>query len=392
MKNETRNEILILAPHLEFPTRNGADIYVERLTHHLGQLRDLILLSKDRQITYRNGSIDSQVTFKNEFRSKTIAAIRTIFFQSHYLGERFLTEEYQQQAQTLLQKYPQSNIICSFLSTNQIVKLQQTKKITLTHNDEILWFQNQRKFTYNLLHKWVAWQSEIWIKNFFREQARNLFLAHICQSDFDGYKKLATEHLGIVVPAGVEIHPLPKSPPFECILRLLFVGSLSVKMNYDALLFFRQQFWPHLKDSFGSKIEFVIAGSNPSDSVQKLAYQEQWPLFANLEDDDLQDLYQKATFAVLPFPYTTGTKLKLLNAMSHGLPVLGTTNMLSLPEQDFFPSLYSDSSQDWVTHLSKYVLTGISQKEREKSQGYAVQFSWEKISEQFERELNKFGF
>ena len=142
---------------------------------------------------------------------------------------------------------------------------------------------------------------------------------------------------------------------------------------------------------FRSKIEFMVAGSNPSSSVQELANREQWPLFANLDDTELHALYQKANFAVLPFPYTTGAKLKLLNSMVHGLPVLGTKNMLSLPQQDFSPNYYSDSPTDWSKHLSKFISAGVSESDKKKCQDYASQFSWRKIIEEFEEQLKSSG-
>lgn len=391
MHNKPNDPTLILAPHLEFPTRNGGDIYIERLAHHLSKHRDIVLLAKNIKLFYRQGKSNTLTHFSNTFRPKLLAATRTILFRTHYLSERFLTTEYKKQAEKILQEYPLSTAILSLLSTNSIIKRNHRKLITLTQNDEIVWFGNQRKFTSNPFHKWVAWQSEVWVRSFFREQTKSIFLAHICQSDFDGYKKIAPQLTNIIVPAGVESYQLSNSMIYDGVLHLLFVGSLSVKMNQDALSFFSDAIWPQLKEAFGKKIKFSVAGSNPTNSVKNLVNKEQWTLFANLDDKELQELYTKATFAVLPFPYTTGAKLKLLNAMTHGLPVLGTKNMISLPNQEFSPNFYSDLPEDWVSHLAKFSPTGISFEEREKCQEFASQYSWQKIVEKFELQLNQLG-
>jgi glycosyltransferase involved in cell wall biosynthesis len=386
--------IIFLAPHLEFPTRNGGDIYTEKLSLHLSSYKTVILLATNRQVTYKNGSIAEVIYFQNKLRSKVWAALRTILFVSHYLAERFNTPIYQKKAKLLLLQYPKARTLCSMLSTSECIKelLPYSKIAILTQNDEILWFQNQRHFSKNIFHKIVAWISENWVKRFLKNEEKKHLFIHITQTDYEGFKVAAPNHKGIVVPAGVDISDLSPKKITDGVTRLVFVGTLSVKTNYDALLFFKNRFWPTLKEKFKTKIEFQIAGSNPTKSIYELAQEQGWQVFANLEDAELKAVYECASFSVLSFPYTTGAKLKLLNSLAVGLPVLATKNMLSSPEQNFQPNCYSDSPKEWVDHLSKYIEQGISEQDRQICQKYANQFSWQKIVEEFEKTLTELGF
>jgi len=80
--------IIFIAPHLEYPPRNGGDIYIERLGRHLSSLRKVIILAKNKQISYKGKAIVQEIPFPNEVRSKILAAIRTVGRQSHYLHHK----------------------------------------------------------------------------------------------------------------------------------------------------------------------------------------------------------------------------------------------------------------------------------------------------------------
>ena len=86
--------MIILAPHLEFPVRNGADIYVEKLACHLSFTRQMIVLAKNERISYLYGEKVIEYRFENQFRPKNLSGLRTLFLQSNYLAERFLTDSY----------------------------------------------------------------------------------------------------------------------------------------------------------------------------------------------------------------------------------------------------------------------------------------------------------
>jgi glycosyltransferase involved in cell wall biosynthesis len=393
MKNKSKT-IIFIAPHLEYPPRNGGDIYIERLGRHLSNLRKVVILAKNKQITYKCESIVQEIPFPNEMRPKILAAIRTIWRQSHYLLERLITNNFLRQSRELIEENREATILCSYLITTKILEEMPftiEKQAVFTQNDEIVWFQNQRKFSNNPFQKIVAWLSEQWVGKFLTQNANKYLFIHINELDFAGYEKRIPTHQAIIIPAGVDILPLPP-PAWDGILRLLFVGSLSAQINYDALVFFEKQFWSAIKKQFKNQIQVCVAGSQPSKAVRRLCAAQDWPLYADISDEYLHSLIGQATFAILPFPYTTGAKIKLLNSLANGLPVLATTIMNYLPGQDFLPNLYSNNPEKWIQHLSHYTGTGISTQGREACQQFAMQYSWGKIAEKLDSDLIAMGF
>jgi len=385
---------IILAPHLEYPLRNGADIYVEKISRYLsigcGQVS---LLGTNTLTNYENGTQVAQEHYENSIRSKYWAAMRTLVFRTNYLAEKFLTPAFKTQAEVLMAQRPNDLLICSLTVTASFLKKNGTSCpiIILTENDEVAWFRNQRRHSHNPLQKLSALFSEQWSVRFLRQHAQEYIYIHITEADQVGYEQIMPGHRCFVVPAGVNIENFSNNMPWDGIIRLLFVGSLSVKMSYDALFFFQKRFWPVLKDEFGENIEMTVLGSRPSMGVRQLCRREKWKLLADASEEKLYTQYGRATFAVLPFPYTTGAKLKLLSALAVGLPVLCTTNMKILPGQEFAPNLYSDEPREWRDHLNTFNLTGITSEQRASCQHYASQYSWEIIAADMARKLCDLG-
>jgi len=66
-------------------------------------------------------------------------------------------------------------------------------------------------------------------------------------------------------------------------------------------------------------LPFIIAGKNPSKSLDKIAHLcKHTCLVANPSEDEINDLIQKAHINILPSFNNTGLKLKLLHALFQG--------------------------------------------------------------------------
>lgn len=93
----------------------------------------------------------------------------------------------------------------------------------------------------------------------------------------------------------------------------LYHGKLSVDENEYAATWLIEKIFSKLK------IPLVIAGMNPSSSLQNLAKENaQICIIANPSEKEMQDLIEKAQVHVLPSFNNTGIKIKLLNALYNG--------------------------------------------------------------------------
>ena len=382
---------LIIAPHFEFPTMNGGDIYIEQIAQHLSaEIGRVTLLGCSEIVDYSQGSLVQRKKYDNKMRSKSAAALRTILLQDHYYAQKFLTPAFSKTAQDLIDSNPGSQLFFSYLVTTNILTNAKNspKPVVITQNDERVWFENQAKHSNNPLQKWVSHLSAKWVTRFFRQKSQGFVFAHITKEDMQGYQALG-QHRGFVLPAGVEVLPLPTMAKWDGTIRLLFCGSLGVKMNFDALQHFEGNYWPQIKAKFKDTVVDTVAGSNPSSQVRNLCTRNGWQLQPNLASEQLLALHHTSTFAILPFPYTTGAKIKLLNAYAAGLPVLATTNMRFGEKQDFYPNLYSNAPDEWVRRLEQISTEGISSPDKERCQDFASQYSWPAIIQSMLKELDQ---
>lgn len=137
---------------------------------------------------------------------------------------------------------------------------------------------------------------------------------------------------------GIEIaFPGHRSPPTSG--GLLFVGNLAYPPNVDGLEWFIRDVWSRILETRpGTRL--VVAGSNPGRDLSKLLEAPRTSLIAN--PDDLEPLYREAAGAIVPLRAGSGSRIKILEAGAHSVPVVatqaGAAGLALDPTRDFFAS------------------------------------------------------
>jgi polysaccharide biosynthesis protein PslH len=103
--------------------------------------------------------------------------------------------------------------------------------------------------------------------------------------------------------------------------RILFVGSMDYHPNTDAVLYFADEIWPALQRQLPSAV-FTIVGRNPPEKVRALARRAAIEVTGTVPD--VRPYYREASVAVVPLRMGAGTRLKILEAMAAGIPVVST--------------------------------------------------------------------
>jgi polysaccharide biosynthesis protein PslH len=102
---------------------------------------------------------------------------------------------------------------------------------------------------------------------------------------------------------------------------LVFVGSLGYPPNADGMLWFIDEIWPAIRAANpGARLR--IAGSGAPRALRALGHRRGIELLGFV--DDLDALYAGATLAVAPLLAGGGTRIKLLEAAAHQVPIVAT--------------------------------------------------------------------
>lgn len=126
-----------------------------------------------------------------------------------------------------------------------------------------------------------------------------------------------------VVPNGFEAglldaHPDQRVHP----RRLMFCGLMDYHPNVDAVRYFAEQILPDLKRS-DPGIELWVVGRSPAPELVALAEREP-AIHVTGRVDDVSALLATAAVVVVPLRAGGGTRLKILEALAMGKPVVST--------------------------------------------------------------------
>lgn len=103
--------------------------------------------------------------------------------------------------------------------------------------------------------------------------------------------------------------------------RILFVGIMSYHANVDAVTWFAQRIWPEIKSRLPEAV-FTVVGRDPAPEIRALAAQPGIEITGWVQD--VRPYYQDALAVVAPLRIGGGTRLKILEAMAAGVPVVST--------------------------------------------------------------------
>lgn len=104
--------------------------------------------------------------------------------------------------------------------------------------------------------------------------------------------------------------------------RVAFVGSMDYHANVDAVVSFAKEIWPRLREQQPGLI-FTIVGRDPDAEVRQLASIPGIEVTGTI--DDVRPYYYEMLAAIIPLRVGGGSRLKILEAMAAGVPVVSTT-------------------------------------------------------------------
>ena len=185
-----------------------------------------------------------------------------------------------------------------------------------------------------------------------------------------------------VVPNGVDVQYFtPRPDPGGA--RLLFCGRLDQLANRGAITYFFQSIWPELSGKMNN-LEIDVVGKNPPAWLVELSQRDprvHVPGFV----DDVRQYFRKATVFVCPITDGGGTRLKILDALAMGMPIVSTTFAASgLGLCDEKHLLLADTPNDFACKTSR-LLSDRAQRVYLARGGREIvvsAYSWEVIGKQ----------
>jgi glycosyltransferase involved in cell wall biosynthesis len=103
---------------------------------------------------------------------------------------------------------------------------------------------------------------------------------------------------------------------------IVFFGLLDYYPNTDGIMHFWYDIWPHLTRRRPTA-RFIVAGSAATPELRELEKQAGFTLIEN--PADIREVAACASLSIVPLRLGAGTRLKILDSMALGLPVVSTS-------------------------------------------------------------------
>ncbi len=335
--------ILMLSPGYPFPTDNGAKRRVLASAAYMSKHHELTIVAFQNPNSNPPSSPEKCQLKWNEYiinqneKGKIETAIKAFFSKYSYPEVKYWNGNYQKIVSQLLSSHNFDCIWVHFLFMAAYIKEIFSKRkygkkhnmpllLLDQHNVDELTYRSFLKINTNIFMKSYAYlemKKAQWLqKKWFHE-----FDAIFCVSKEDLRK--TSEYVGEntelwLTPNGVDIDyfrvPVQEENTKKDAI-LIFGASLDVKMNQDAVFWFCSSIWPLIKAKI-SDAQFWIVGRNPNYEIKKLSGKQGIKVTGTVPD--VRDYYRLGKVFVVPLRLGGGTKLKTLEAMAMGLPVVST--------------------------------------------------------------------
>jgi len=171
--------------------------------------------------------------------------------------------------------------------------------------------------------------------------------------------------------------------------KIIFTGSMDAYMNQQAACWFVDFVWPIVRQRF-SAASFYVIGRNPTQKVLSLGDVQGVHVTGSVPD--VRTWMKDADLAVIPLHLGGGTKLKTLEAMGMGLPIVSTpAGVQGLPITSGEQLLIAENPEGFGAGVCSLL------EDRQLAQRLGsnarklveASFSWERIYSQVEGKLSK---
>jgi glycosyltransferase involved in cell wall biosynthesis len=134
--------------------------------------------------------------------------------------------------------------------------------------------------------------------------------------------EIAPESRFVVIENGVDVDYFKPAAPSSS-RSLIFAGRLDQYSNRASILYFVREIWPLVHKSYPDAVLNVL-GSNPPEQLVAAA-QSDSAIRVHGFVPDVRPYFRDASVAICPIRDGGGTRIKVLDALAQGLPIVATT-------------------------------------------------------------------
>lgn len=328
-------KILFLTPQIPYPPVSGGTIITWRIIKYLAEnyRLDIALLIKEdhgSELESFKSLLPEKVNIwweRVNIPRSGLNLLKSYFYFLPLSIFRNTSFKFKNELKEIIKKGKYDFIFVDHWLMHQYVpKKIESKVILHEHNAEYVMWERASKKEKNWIKRIVIGLEAERVKNYEKKICQKVDSV-LCVTEFD-MKSLEQigiprEKLNVVTSAGddslLELNALEYDTTEKS---LLYVGTMSWEANVDGILWFVNEIWSSLKKR-EPNLKFYIVGKDPPECIIRLN-----KLFPDIIITgfvkDIEPFYQKCRVFVAPLRFGSGIKVKILNAMARGIPIVTT--------------------------------------------------------------------
>lgn len=323
--------ILALTPALPFPLDTGGKIRNYHILKGLAASHRVTLLSfvdSEREMGYREELLrccQRVEVVRCPQRPKPIRFLHLLSTRTPDLFYRFCSRRMKERVQALLEKerFDLVHFTFSYMGQYAYLLLPGPMKVLDAHNVEYLMVHRMEQLRLNPLMR-LAWRVE-WPR-VRRYELSLLRQMDCCLTVSEVDRQVFRSHLPdlrvSVFPNGVDSQYFSPQNTLEEPY-LAFTGWMSYVSNVDGVDFFYREIFPGIR-RVRPDVKFLVVGRDPDRHLLEMARSDP-ALVVTGAVEDVRPYLAKSQVVVVPLRVGSGTRLKILEAMAMGKPVVSTS-------------------------------------------------------------------
>jgi glycosyltransferase involved in cell wall biosynthesis len=325
-------KIAFFTPYLPYPLDSGGKIRSYYLLRALSARFDVDLYTvyyaerpPESAIKVMEKHCCQLILFHLEKSWRTRDRIRRILNPLPRLVEHFLTPSSLKLAREMLVKGRYELIIADELCMTPYAELAPNlPRITIRHKIDWVHYKEVGQARPWAMEKILDLIEAVKLRRYERLKMPFYQACVVCsEQDAAFIRQYAPRMPILIIPNGVDLDTFaPLNRPQNDRPTLLYVGSLDYYPNIDAIRFFFQKMYDPIRRQVPN-VRVLIVGRNPPPDIQRLTQLPGVEIIGSVPD--VRPYYEQATILIVPLRLGGGTRLKIVEAMAMGLPVVSTS-------------------------------------------------------------------
>lgn len=361
--------ILMICNKYPFPPHDGGSLASLNMAKGLvkaGNSVDMLAMNTSRHFYGKgiNGNkieglgrvtgvfVDTSITYRGILRN-------LIFSSIPYTAERFISGEFEEAIASMIFKksYDIIQLEGLYLS-HYLPAIRRNSDVAVVyraHNVEhMIWDTLSKRLRKGLRSVYVS-NLQKRIKKYEQSFINSYdLLATVTGEDLDILNQLGNRKPAIVAPFGMFQEDFQVNcQSSEADLNLHYIGALDWLPNIESLEWFIKKVWVVIRERHPG-MRFYVAGRNANGSLVRFLLKNRVDFVGEVEDS--RKFICQAGILVVPLFAGSGIRVRIIEAMFAGKPIVATSSAVSgIPAEHGRHLLIADNGYDFVSNLDKLI-------------------------------------